>query len=253
VVVSGVDLLIIAGVALVAGGINSIAGGGSLILFPVLVALGMSTVAANVTNSVAQWPGYIGGIFGFRSEYQGQRSRLIRFGITAALGGIAGSVLLLTTPTSAFDVVVPILVLLASLLLAVQPLLTSRLKREEAEGTKRDPAWLYVVLFLATAYGGYFGGALGVILVGVLGLALHRLKLANALKSALSAVTATFTVAIFGLFGPVAWGVVAVAAPASLLGGFLGARIATRIPTTPLRIFIVVFGVAVSIYLFSRI
>jgi uncharacterized protein len=253
VVVSGVDLLIVAGVALVAGGINSIAGGGSLILFPILVALGLGTVAANVTNSVAQWPGYIGGIFGFRSEYQGQRGRLIRFGITAALGGIAGSVLLLTTPSSAFDFVVPILVLLASLLLAVQPLLTRRLKREEADGTKRDPAWLYVALFLATVYGGYFGGALGVILVGVLGLALHRLKLANALKSALSAVTATLTVVIFGLFGPVDWTVVAVAAPASLLGGFLGARIATWIPTTPLRIFIVVFGVAVSIYLFTRI
>jgi uncharacterized membrane protein YfcA len=92
-----------------------------------------------------------------------------------------------------------------------------------------------------------------VILVGVLGVALHRLKLANALKSALSAVTATVTVVIFGLFGPVYWGVVAVAAPASLIGGFLGARIATRIPTTPLRIFIVVFGIVVSIYLFTRI
>jgi uncharacterized protein len=91
-----------------------------------------------------------------------------------------------------------------------------------------------------------------VILVGVLGLALHRLKLANALKSALSAVTATVTVVIFGIFGPVYWAVVAVAAPASLLGGFLGARVATRIPSTPLRILIVTFGVAVSIYLFLR-
>ncbi|HEY4631735.1 MAG TPA: TSUP family transporter, partial [Blastococcus sp.] len=92
----------------------------------------------------------------------------------------------------------------------------------------------------------------GVILVGVLGLALHRLKLANALKSALSAVTATVTLIIFGIFGDVQWAVVAVAAPASLIGGFLGARIATRIPSTPLRVLIVTFGVAVSIYLFLR-
>jgi uncharacterized membrane protein YfcA len=113
--------------------------------------------------------------------------------------------------------------------------------------------WLYVALFLATVYGGYFGGALGVILVGVLGVGLHRLKLANALKSALSAVTATVTLVVFGLFGPIDWLVVAVAAPASLVGGFLGARIATRIPTTPLRVFIVCFGVAVSIYLFVRV
>ena len=248
--VSAVDLLIAAGVALLAGVINSIAGGGSLILFPTLVALGLPTVPANVTNSVAQWPGYIGGIFGFREEYAGQRGRLIRFGAVAVAGGIAGSVLLLTTPNSAFDVVVPILVLLASLLLAVQPLLARRLKTAGEGAGTRDPVWIYVALFLATVYGGYFGGALGVILVGVLGVALHRLKLANALKSALSAVTATVTVVVFGLFGPVHWLIVAVAAPASLLGGFLGARVATRIPTTPLRVFIVVFGVAVSIYLF---
>jgi uncharacterized membrane protein YfcA len=146
-----------------------------------------------------------------------------------------------------------VLVLLASLLLAVQPLLTRRLRTTEVEGPRRDPVWLYAALFLATVYGGYFGGALGVILVGVLGVGLHRLKLANALKSALSAVTATVTLVVFAVFGPVAWQVVAVAAPASLLGGFLGARVATRIPTTPLRVFIVLFGVAVSAYLFTRL
>jgi uncharacterized protein len=251
--VSAVDLLIAAGVALVAGGINSVAGGGSLILFPTLVALGLGTIPANVTNSVVQWPGYLGGVVGFRNEYVGQRSRLIRFGAVAVLGGTTGSVLLLTTPSEAFDVVVPVLVLLASMLLAFQPLLNKRLRSAEDQAVHRDPAWLYVVLFLATVYGGYFGGALGVILVGVLGLALHRLKLANALKSALSAVTATISLVIFALFGDVHWDVVAVAAPASLIGGFLGARIATRIPTTPLRVFIVAFGVAVSIYLFTRI
>ncbi|RBY82488.1 sulfite exporter TauE/SafE family protein [Geodermatophilus sp. TF02-6] len=249
---SALDLVVAAGVALVAGAVNSIAGGGSLILFPTLVGLGLGTVAANVTNSVAQWPGYLGGVLGFRSEYVGQRARLLRFAVVALFGGTAGSVLLLTTPSEAFDVVVPVLVLLASLLLAVQPLLTRRLRQAEDGGPRRDPPWLYVALFLATVYGGYFGGALGVILVGVLGVGLHRLKLANALKSALSAVTATVTVVVFGLFGPVDWLVVAVAAPASLLGGFLGARVATRIPATPLRVLIVVFGVAVSLYLFLR-
>jgi uncharacterized membrane protein YfcA len=252
--VSAADVLIAAGVAFVAGVNNSIAGGGSLILFPTLIALGLPTIAANVTNSVAQWPGYLGGIAGFRAEYVGQRGRLVRFGIVAALGGTAGSVLLLTTPTEAFDVVVPVLVLLASLLLAVQPLLTRRLQGEEHAGVpRRDPVWLYVALFLAAVYGGYFGGALGVILLAVLGVGLHRLKLANALKSALSVVTASVNIVIFGLFGPIHWDVVLVAAPASLIAGFIGARIATRIPTTPLRIFIVTFGVAVAIYLFLRI
>ena len=247
---STVDLLIAAGVALLAGAVNSIAGGGSLILFPTLVALGLGPVAANVTNSIAQWPGYLGGVLGFRAEYAGQRGRLIRFGVVAVLGGTVGSVLLLTTPAEAFALVVPVLVLLASLLLAAQPRITKRLRRTDEGVPRRDPVWLYVALFLATVYGGYFGGALGVILVAVLGVGLHRLKLANALKSALSAVTATVTLVVFGIWGPVEWSVVAVAAPASLLGGFLGARLATRIPTTPLRAVIVTFGVAVSIYLF---
>jgi uncharacterized membrane protein YfcA len=249
--VSAADLLIAAGVALLAGVINSIAGGGSLILFPTLVARGLGTVPANVTNSIAQWPGYVGGVLGFRKEYGGQRGRLIRFSVVAVLGGTAGSVLLLTTPSEAFDVVVPVLVLLASLLLGVQPLITKRLKKAE-DGRTRDPVWLYVALFLATVYGGYFGGALGVILVGVLGVGLHRLKLANAIKSVISMVTATVTVVVFGIFGPVEWLYVAVCAPASLVGGFLGARVATKIPSTPLRVLIVVFGVSVAVYLFLR-
>lgn len=250
---SALDLVIAAAVALLAGGVNSIAGGGSLILFPTLVALGLGTVEANVTNSVAQWPGYLGGVAGFRREYAGQRSRLLRLGTVAVLGGTTGSILLLTTPSEAFDVVVPVLVLLASSLLAFQPLINRRLKRNQRDdAAARDPRWLYAAIFFATVYGGYFGGALGVILVGVLGLALNRLPLANALKSAIAAVTASVTVVVFGIFGDVHWGVVAVAAPASLLGGFLGARVATRIPATALRVLIVVFGVAVSIYLFAR-
>jgi uncharacterized protein len=164
--VSPVDLLIAAGVALLAGAINSIAGGGSLILFPTLIGLGLGTVPANVTNSVAQWPGYVGGVLGFRREYEGQRSRLIRFSVVAVVGGTVGSVLLLTTPSEAFDTVVPILVFLASVLLAFQPLMTKRLKKAGDGVHTRDPVWLYVALFLATVYGGYFGGALGVILVG---------------------------------------------------------------------------------------
>jgi uncharacterized protein len=250
--VSAVDLLVVAGVALLAGGINSIAGGGSLILFPTLVALGMGTVPANVTNSVALWPGYLGSVVGFRSMYGGQRARLLRFSAVAVLGGTAGSVLLLTTPSEAFDLVVPVLVLVASLLVGASPLVTARLRRREEAGAPREPGWLYVALFLATVYGGYFGGALGVVLVAVLGLGLHNLKLANALKSVISAVTATVTLVVFGIFGPVDWLVVAVAAPASLLGGFLGARIAVRIPATPLRVLIVVFGVVVAAYLFFR-
>ncbi len=250
---SVVDLLIAAGVALLAGGINSIAGGGSLILFPTLIALGLPTVAANVTNSVAQWPGYLGGVIGFREHYRGQRTRLIAMSVVAASGGTAGSILLLTTPSSAFNTIVPVLVLLASLLIGLQPFLARKLKAGETDGERRDPVWLYLVVFLATVYGGYFGGALGVILTAVLAVGLGKLKLANAIKSLLSLVTASATLVVFGFFGPVDWLLVAVCAPASLVGGFLGARVASRIPSNPLRVFIVVFGVAVAVYLFLRL
>jgi uncharacterized protein len=251
-VVSALDLVIVAGVALAAGVINSIAGGGSLILFPTLVALGLGTVAANVTNSVAQWPGYLGGIAGFRGEYGGQRGRLIRFGTVAVLGGTTGSVLLLTTPSEAFDVVVPVLVLLASLLLAVQPLISRRLQRDEADGARPDPAWLYVALFCATVYGGYFGGALGIVLLALLGALLaDELQRLNALKGLISLVVGIVAAAGFAIFGPVAWGAAALVAGGALVGGRAGVGLARRLRPVVLRWAIIAYGVTAAIILIA--
>jgi uncharacterized membrane protein YfcA len=250
--VPAVDLGIAAVVAGAAGVINSIAGGGSLLLFPTLVGLGLPTVTANVTNSITQWPSYLGGVVGFRTVLAGHRRRLLSLSVVALAGGGAGSVLLLTTPSAAFDGVVPVLVLLASVLLAAQPHVAKRMRQPE-DGQTRDRAWLYVAVFAGTVYGGYFGGALGVILVGILSLGLGRLQLANAIKTVLSLATASIAALVFGFFGPVSWIYLAVCAPASLAGGLVGARIATRIPSTPLRIFIVTFGVMVAVYFFLRL
>ncbi|GIF01147.1 sulfite exporter TauE/SafE family protein [Paractinoplanes rishiriensis] len=251
------DLAIAAVVAVVAGGVNSIAGGGSLVLFPTLIGLGLPTVSANVTNAVVQWPGYLGGVFGFRRQLISQRRRVAMMSVVALAGGAGGSVLLLTTPSAAFNEVVPVLVLLSSALLAVQPRLarlrTERAGKDAGARRSRDPVWLYLGVLLATVYGGYFGGALGVILIAVLGVGVGDVPVANAIKTALSLVTATVAAAIFGIFGPVSWPYFAVCAPASLVGGVIGARIAVRLPVVPLRIFIVVFGVAVAAYLFWRL
>ncbi|MFC7572264.1 TSUP family transporter [Klenkia terrae] len=138
-IASGANLAAAAAVAVCAGALNSVAGGGSLILFPTLVGLGLPTVAANVTNSVAQWPGYAGGVVGFRGSFTGQRRRLIHLSMVALWGGTVGAGLLLTTPSSAFDVLVPALVLLASLLLAAQPWLGRRLASARTGGDDRDP------------------------------------------------------------------------------------------------------------------
>ncbi len=241
-----------AGAGLVAGGVNAIAGGGSLLLFPALVAAGYGTLAANVTNSVALWPGYVGGVAGFRGELGGERGRLTRLGIVAAIGAAIGCVLLLSTPEGAFDIVVPFLVLLASLLLAVQPRV-SKMVGPLREGQGANAKVLYPAIGLASVYGGYFGGALGVILLGTLALTVpESLRKLNGLKSVLQLVVASVTVVAFGSFGPVDRVAVAIIAPAALVGGFAGGRIAQRLDDKLLRKIVVVFGIAVAILLFVR-
>jgi uncharacterized membrane protein YfcA len=246
------DGALVAAAGLACGIVNSIAGGGSLILFPSLLATGMPSRTANVTNSVATWPGYVGGVVGFRDEIADQRRRLPRLVIATLLGSTIGCVALLLTPEGAFDVVVPFLVLFAALLTAFQPAAKRRLARS---GTTRDlPGAAAVVgIFLAALYGGYFGGALGVIIVGVLGLTIHdTFKRLNASKSLLTLVDASVSVVVFGLFGPVQWAYVAVAAPCTLIGGYLGAHAAKRLDERVLRVSVVVIGVGVSVYLFVR-
>jgi len=246
------DAFLIAGAGLVAGAVNAIAGGGSLLLFPALVAVGYGTLAANVTNSVSLWPGYVGGVAGFRGELAGQRGRVISLGLTAAAGAVAGCVLLLATPESAFDVVVPFLVLAASLLLAVQPRVAAMVGPPSPDH-RANAKVLYPAVALAAVYGGYFGGALGVILLGTLALTVHdSLRRLNALKAALSLVVATVTVVAFGLFGPVDWVAVAVIAPAALVGGYLGAKVARRLDDELLRRAVVVFGIVVAVLLYLR-
>ena len=246
------DALLLAGAGLVAGGVNAVAGGGSLLLFPTLVATGYSTLAANVTNSVALWPGYAGGVAGFREELRGQRGRVASLALTAVAGAAVGCVLLLATPDSAFDAVVPFLVLAASLLLAVQPRVSKLVG--PPTGDHRDSGRiLYPAVGLAAVYGGYFGGALGVILLGALALTVHdSLRRLNGLKAVVSLVVASVTVVAFGLFGPVDWVAVAIIAPATLIGGFLGARVARRLNDLMLRRAVVVFGVVVAVLLFLR-
>ena len=246
------DAVLLAGAGLVAGGVNAVAGGGSLLLFPALVASGYSTLAANVTNSVALWPGYVGGVAGFRGELSGQRGRLMSLSIVCVLGAVAGCVLLLATPASAFDVVVPFLVLAASLLLAAQPRV-SALVGPPSSDTGTNAAVLYPTVGLGAVYGGYFGGALGVILLGVLALTVHdTLRRLNGLKAVLQLVVASVTLLVFAVFGPVDWAAVALVAPASLVGGFLGARVARRLNDRVLRWAVVVFGVVVAVVLFAR-
>ena len=247
---SALQLVFLAGAALLAGAINAIAGGGSLISFPALLAVGYPSVAANVTNLVALVPGYAGGTAAYREQLRGQAGRVRALGATSAVGAAAGTTLLLNTSSSAFDTVVPGLVLLACLLLAVQPVLTRVI-------AGRTGGWgnliVHALIFAAAVYGGYFGAGLGIMLLAVLAAALpDDLQRLNALKGALSLVVAVVSAVAVGLFGPVAWVPAAVMAVASVVGGVVGARIAQRLPAAALRWGVVAYGVILAVVLALR-
>jgi uncharacterized protein len=251
--VTGLEIafLVVAGV--LAGVANSIAGGGSLVSFPALVAVGMPTLEANVTNNVAVWPGFIGGAVGYRAEIASQRERLRREGLTTVLGAVAGAAVLLLAPEAVFDAIVPVLVLGGSLLLAAQPRIARLVQARadvDAEGHKVQ---LHVALFLAAAYGAYFGGGMGVIVLAVLGIFIaDDLQRLNGMKAAIGLIVRSVALVAFGLFGPVDWLAVAIIAPASLAGGYLGAGFARRLSQDGLRNLVVVFGLVVAAWLFLR-
>jgi uncharacterized membrane protein YfcA len=243
------QLVFLIAAGLVAGAVNAVAGGGSLLVFPALLAVGLPPLSANVTNSVAQWPGYVGIVAGARTELQGQRRRILVTSAVAAVGSAVGCVLLLILPGTVFDAVVPVLVILASLMMAIGPWLKKRIGDPEPEAPDRLP-WLLPAVFLAAVYGGYFGGALGVILVSTLSLlANDKLVRLNALKGLLSLVVASVTVVIFAIGAPVEWKAVAILAPTTLVGGYLGAKIAKKLPENVLRWAVVLLGLAVGVYL----
>ncbi|HEX6970525.1 MAG TPA: sulfite exporter TauE/SafE family protein [Micromonosporaceae bacterium] len=243
-------LLIIAGIS--AGLVNAAAGGGSLITFPSLIAVGLPAVPANVTNSVAIFPGYLGSAYGSRTDLPPSR-RLLAVLPTAAVGTGIGSVLLLVTPARAFEVVVPFLVLGATAVLAFQDRLRRLVGHPRDLTPRRRTIALQTMIGLGSVYGGYFGAALGIMLVAGLGLVLDEtLARISALKNLLSAVVGLITVVVFALFGPVDWFAVALLAPATVTGGYVGARLVRRMPATVLRFVIVSFGTAVGTVLLFR-
>ncbi|HZX04910.1 sulfite exporter TauE/SafE family protein [Kribbella sp.] len=241
-------LLAVAGTG--AGAINAIAGGGSLVTFPALLLLGYPPVVANVTNTVAAFPGYLGGVWGYRRELAGQGRRILMLGAVTALGAIGGSALLLLGSERAFVAAVPWLVLGSTLLLAVQPLLVrSRADRARTPRSERL-RWATLGQLGVATYGGYFNAGLGIMMLGVLGIALdEQLQRLNALKGALSAITSAVSLGCFVIFATVSWPAATIMAGAGLFGGWLGARLGRRIPVAVLRWSVVAFGLAISLVL----
>lgn len=237
-----------AGAALLAGGINAVAGGGTLVSFPVLVGLGVPSVHANVTNTVALCPGYFGGAYAQRSALEDQRTRTRRLLPAAGLGGLLGSILLTVTSESVFRGLVPWLILLACLLLGAQDPIRAKVFAHRTHAHEGAAASLMAAVFLAAVYGGYFGAGLGIMLLAVMGLLLDdQLPKLNALKTVLSFTINIVAAAFFVFSGKVEWAYAAVMAPASLVGGHLGGTMAGRMNPKVLRAVVITFGVAVAL------
>jgi hypothetical protein len=246
----------LAAAASVAGAVNAVAGGGSLISFPALLAAGYPAKTANVTNTVALWPGYLGGSLSYRDELRYQRRRIAVLAVPSVLGSIAGSAILLSTSEDAFEAVVPFLILFATGLMAFQKPLThlAATHRLAARDIDHVPLLLQSATFLLAVYGAYFGAGLGVLTLAVLGVLMpDGMQRLNALKGMSSLVINAAAVAYFALFGPVEWAPAAVMAIGALAGGYFGAGIARRLGQERLRSAVVGFGVVIAVILFVRL
>src|SRR6185295_7805214 len=235
--------------AFFAGMVNSIAGGGTLLTFPLLIALGLDYKVANATSTVALWPGLFGGLFGYRREMNDSSLILMRLGVTSVIGGGVGAWLLILTPALTFARLVPFLILFATILFMLQGPVNRwlHLPSESAESTTSWWTIAIVVQFFSAMYGGYFGAGNGIWMLAAMGLlGMHDINRANGIKNFLGICINSIAVLSFALMGLVVWYDALVMAGAALIGGYFGARMAVRVNQANVRRAIVVIGFVIT-------
>jgi uncharacterized membrane protein YfcA len=233
-----------------AGTINTVVGSGTLITFPVLLGVGLPPVTANVSNTVGLFPGSFVGAYGYRRELEGQARRCVVLGTASILGAVAGAVLLLVLPADAFKAIVPALIILALLLVVFGGRITGWLSARGHHGAERINVPLWLTVLGTGIYGGYFGAAQGVLLMGFLGLFLaESLQRQNALKNVLAGLVNLVAAIVFVATTHIDWTAAGLIAAGSIVGGVLGARIGRRLSPTVLRAVIVVVGLAAVVKL----
>ncbi|MET9182608.1 sulfite exporter TauE/SafE family protein [Kitasatospora aureofaciens] len=244
-----VAAVLLAGVG--AGTINTIVGSGTLITFPVLLAFGVPAVTANVSNTIGLVPGSLSGALGYRRELKGQGGRLLRLGTAALLGGLLGAYVLVKLPSRAFTVIVPVLILLALVLVVIQPRVARAMAVRRQGGAGGDAGGgaegplLIAGVFLTSVYGGYFGAAQGVLLIALMGMLLaDDMQRLNAAKNVLALIVDAVAACFFLFASHIDWAAVGLIAVGSTLGGQLGARVGRRLPPPALRATIVLVGLA---------
>jgi uncharacterized membrane protein YfcA len=243
--VSLLECVLVLAAGVFAGAINTVVGSGTLVTFPVLLAVGYGPVTANVSNTLGLVPGSISGAIGYRAELAGQRRRIVALGSASLLGGIVGAVLLLSLPGEAFEAIVPVLIALALVLVVVQPRLARALAARRTRVRPHGGPPLWAGVFGTGVYGGYFGAAQGIILLAICGIALPEdMQRLNALKNVLAALVNGVAAVVFIFFATVAWLPALLLAVGSGAGGQIGARIGRRLSPAVLRGVIVVVGLA---------
>jgi uncharacterized membrane protein YfcA len=246
------EVLAIALAGLAAGAINTVVGSGTLITFPVLLAFGYPPVTANVSNTIGLVPGSVSGAVGYRRELRGQRPRVLRLGSASLLGGTTGAVLLLVLPASAFKAIVPVFIAIALVLVVLQPRLNRMLAERQVDRTREGGLWTPLAVYATGVYGGYFGAAQGILLLGILGVALPQdLQRTNALKNVLAAIVNGVAGLYFAFAAHVEWAPAGIIAASSIVGGQLGAHYGRRLHPSVLRGVIVVVGVTAIVRLLA--
>jgi uncharacterized protein len=237
------EVVSIALAGLAAGAINTVVGSGTLITFPVLLAFGYAPVTANVSNTVGLVPGSVSGAAGYRRELVGQRRQVLRMGTMSVLGGATGAVLLLVLPASAFRAIVPVFIAVALVLTVLQPRLNRRLAEREIPRERTGGILTPLAVYATGVYGGYFGAAQGILLLGILGVALPQsLQRTNALKNVLAGLVNGVAGLYFAFAANVEWGAAGLIAGGSILGAQLGAHYGRRLSPGALRSAIVLVG-----------
>ena len=242
--------------AFVAGAINSVAGGGSLISFPALVAFGQPAILANATSTAALWPGALASALAYRRQGGVERRLLLTLLVPSAVGGILGAYVLVNTPPAVFDVVVPYLVLFATVLFACRKPI-ARWTGTSTSGPDHlslgRGAWGFTFQLFVAIYGGYFGAGIGILMLASLSLmGMHDIHRMNGLKTWLGAIMNVIAFAFFAAKGLVVWPLAAVMTAGAVTGGYLGARTAQRLSPVYIQYFVIAVGAAVSIWLFVR-
>jgi uncharacterized membrane protein YfcA len=251
-------------ISTVAGAINAIAGGGTLLTFPALVGLGISPIVANATNTMALWPGTVGSAWGYRHELVGARRWAIGFAVPSVLGGVFGAWLLLRTPPGQFARLVPWLVLAATVLFVLQGPVMARIRRraglaaagavdrdQDLELTRHFPSVTILAFqFLVATYGGYFGAGIGILMLATLGfMGLSNIHRMNGLKNCGAACSNASAAGIFAFTSLVNWPIALSMAAGAIAGGYAGSRVALRIPQRYVRYAIVLIGLVSGLWL----